>query len=586
MDTGATGIAARKDSDAQVFFEKKDIPSVKSKVAKAILESGKRFVFFVDDIDRLTPDEARDFFRAVKALGDFPEVVYVLFFDRHEVSKALSSVLKVEGDAYLEKIVQAPFDLPAPNKQQLRTKLFEGLDSIIDAQAQPFEFDQDRWSEVYFGGLDRHVRKPRDIVRILNAISVGYPPLAGEVNPVDFIALEFLRVFEPAVYATIRDEKDLFCGNASGRDRKKEEEQAFFERWQASLPELTRDATVELVGRLFPKVGSLLNSSYLGSIGEAGWRRELRPCSADCFDVYFQFGVPTGYASRAELDRLVGETAEGMASILFQAKDVLHPDGHSKARDLLDRLRDFEEWEPAQAARLIEALTANAHLLLRKQDEPGAFFITQNRWRVGGLIDDLLEALPLKDRQALLSRLAAESPGLWMLVDLADDAMRATRDPTKTSKAFVDLPEGFADALAETVAKRLDAATLSELLAVPELDFVVHRWGLWGGADRIREVFAPMLEDDARLMELFDRFVRTGQMHSGGKTRETYNLSMKPLAAAVDLQAVEPRLRAIATRSDLTKRQSETLQRLFRGLKAMSEGRDPDGMGAFDDDED
>jgi predicted KAP-like P-loop ATPase len=71
--------------------KKADVPSVKNEIADKLKSLGKRIVVFVDDIDRLTPDEARDFFRAVKALADFPEVVYVLFFDREEVSKALTA---------------------------------------------------------------------------------------------------------------------------------------------------------------------------------------------------------------------------------------------------------------------------------------------------------------------------------------------------------------------------------------------------------------------------------------------------------------------------------------------------------------
>lgn len=166
----------------KALIEPEGVPKVKKKVADALKATGKRFVFFVDDIDRLTPDEARDFFRAIKALADFPEVVYVLFFDREEVAKALTASLRMDGEAYLEKIVQAPFHLPAVDRQQLQDKLFKGLDSIIDAHPMPFEFDRSRWAEVFSDGLDRLIAKPRDIVRVLNAITVTYPPVAGEVN--------------------------------------------------------------------------------------------------------------------------------------------------------------------------------------------------------------------------------------------------------------------------------------------------------------------------------------------------------------------------------------------------------------------
>src|SRR6185437_11108475 len=97
----------------------KGIPALKKQTAEALCKVGKRFVFLVDDIDRLTPDEARDFFRAIKALADFPNVIYVLFFDRVEVAKALTTSLQMNGDSYLEKLVQAPFHLPAVDKDLL-----------------------------------------------------------------------------------------------------------------------------------------------------------------------------------------------------------------------------------------------------------------------------------------------------------------------------------------------------------------------------------------------------------------------------------------------------------------------------------
>lgn len=579
------GWAAGLFPKLKVFIEPEGVPKVKKKVVAALKECGKRFVFFVDDIDRLTPDEASDFFRAVKALADFPEVVYVLFFDREEVAKALTASLKMDGEAYLEKIVQAPFHLPAVDRQQLQQKLFKGLDSIIEAHPMPFAFDQGRWAEVYLDGLDRLIKTPRDIVRILNAISVVYPPVAGEVNPIDFIALEFLRVFELSVYGSIRDAKDFFSGTPTQLEYKKAEEKAYFEAWKASLPEGTRDSLSDLVGRIFPKVELVLTTNRLVSSDSAGWRKELRPCSSDNFDVYFQFGVPPGHVSRAELDRLVGQqTPEGIASLLLEAKDVVFPDGHSKARDLIERLRDFDQLSPAQATNLIKALVDNGHILLRKEDERGGFFAMPNRWRLGGLICRQLERLSVGEREALLMRLSESSPGLWSLVDLADDALRSKQDPSKTPKALLELSDGFPESLSKSVGYRLDHANLDEFMAMPDLGFVVHRWNMWGDAGRIREVFKPMLADDDKLMALLDKFVRTGTMQSGNKVSETYQLSMKPLAAAMDVQVMAPRVSGLVARPNLSPRQQATVKRFKQGLKAMLEGKDPDNMHFTDED--
>lgn len=570
----------------KAFLEPSGVPQLKKKVEVALKASGLRFIVFVDDIDRLTPDEARDFFRAIKALADFPEVVYVLFFDREEVAKALTKSLGMDGEGYLEKIVQAPFHLPAVDRQQLQQKLFKGLDSIIEAHPMPFAFDQSRWAEVYSDGLDRLIKKPRDIVRILNAISTTYPPVAGEVNPVDFIALEFLRVFEPSVYSSIRDAKDFFSGTPTQFDYKKAAEKAYFEAWRASMPEGSRESLADLVGRIFPKVERVLSTNRFVSSDSGGWRKELRPCSSDNFDVYFQFGVPPGHVSRAELDRLASQQApEGVASLLLEAKDVVFPDGHSKARDLIERLRDFDQLSPEHATNLVIALVDNGHLLLRTEDERGGLFSMPNRWRLSGLICRQLERLSVAEREGLLMRLAESSPGLWSLVDLADDALRSKQDPSKAPKALLNLSDGFPESLSKRVSYRLDHAKLDELMAMPDLDFVVHRWNRWGDSGRIREVFKPMLADDDKLMALLEKFVRTGTMSSGNKVSETYQLSMTPLAAAIDVQVIAPRVCGLLDRPNLSPRQQAMVKRFKQGLRAIAEGKDPDNMHFTDDDE-
>lgn len=47
----------------------------------------------IDDIDRrLTPEETRQLFTVVKALADFPNVVYLLAFDREVAAQAIEQI--------------------------------------------------------------------------------------------------------------------------------------------------------------------------------------------------------------------------------------------------------------------------------------------------------------------------------------------------------------------------------------------------------------------------------------------------------------------------------------------------------------
>lgn len=557
--------------------EKTGIPSVKKKVASALKKSGKRFVFFIDDIDRLTPDEARDFFRAIKALADFPEVIYVLFFDREEVVKSLTASLKMDGEAYLEKIVQAPFHLPAIEKGALDQKLFKGLDALLDADPISFEFDKSRWAATYYGGLDRCIKKPRDIVRALNALSVTYPPLAGEVNPVDFIALEFLRVFQPETYQSIRDGKDFFCGEASEISHKKGPERQYFDAWKEGLPPRERVWLTALVGRLFPKVAKILGGDFIGSGDARTWRRELRPCSEDCFSVYFQFGLPAGHVSKAELDRLTSQqTPDQVFELLLDAKEVVFPDGHSKARDLLERIQDLDRLTPEQATVLIEALVANGEQILRPADERGGFMSVPNRWRIEFVLTHLLGSLDLDGRQALLRKLTITSPGLWILVGLVDLASDAKRDPSKAPDSLSELDPLFVKEIKANLGKRLDEAPLTDLLLIPELDYIVHCWHAWGDGSTIAQKFQPMLDDDELFLSLVDKFVRTGLRQSGSGMTETYRVAMTPLSYAMDVISMEPRVQALLGCSGLNKRQHSALTYFLKSLSVIRDGGRPD----------
>jgi hypothetical protein len=75
-------------------------------------------------------------------------------------------------------------------------------------------------------------------------------------------------------------------------------------------------------------------------------------------------------------------------------------------------------------------------------------------------------------------------------------------------------------------------------------------------------------------------------MQSGNKISETYQLSMAPLAAVMDVRANATRVNGLLARPNLTPRQVAMVKRFNQGLKALDEGKDPDAMRFNDDDDD
>ncbi len=562
-----------------------DVPKSKAAVSRALAAGGKRIVVFIDDIDRLSPEEVRDVFRSVKALGDFQNVVYVLAYAHDVVAEALLQTMGVNGAAYLEKIVQAPFALPAVSKEDLRAKLFRELDRLIPASIEG-RFDTQRWSSLYFAGLDHFVTKPRDVVRIVNAIGVTYPPMSGETNAVDFISLEVLRVFCPAAHAVIASAPGKFTKSPSEFFGDEKELAAFHRGWIDRMPIEHRAAIKAIVSALFPHVQSLLAGSKWGSGTFENWRRDLRVCSAEVFPFYFAFGSPRHALLKAEIDALTAlPDAESVASELVAARSVVRPDGHSKARDLVDRLRDdIAGLTPEAASHLRRAIVQIGDSLLLPEDEGGMFMRVPNRWRLSLLFGELLGRVPLANRAAELRHLVETGNAYALLTDIVDDVAEAKREPSKVPASMHDLDARLADELANLLARRLREVTQEELTGIPELDFVVDRWSKVDPISTIRAKFEPLIASDTGLLALLEQMSRTGRRESGGVVTPTYQLIMKALGIAMDLDAAEPRIARIQAMPSLSARQKAVCERFMRGQRHIRDGEDPDGFRIPDDD--
>lgn len=92
-----------------------------------------RFLIVIDDIDRLYPEEIRQLMGLVKSVANFPNIIYLLAFDKNVVNKAISRESdEGYGEAFLEKIVQFPFEMPALSQKSLDNLFISKLEDILE----------------------------------------------------------------------------------------------------------------------------------------------------------------------------------------------------------------------------------------------------------------------------------------------------------------------------------------------------------------------------------------------------------------------------------------------------------------------
>ncbi len=138
---------------------------------------------FVDDLDRCLPEKAIEVLEAIKLFMDVSGCVFVLGVDRRVIEQGIETKYKgqdptklINGDDYLEKIIQVPFNLPP-----LETKRVE---TFITGQVR--DNFPPSVSKVFAVGLEpnpRKVKRTMNIFRLLWTLSEERHDLRGKIVP-------------------------------------------------------------------------------------------------------------------------------------------------------------------------------------------------------------------------------------------------------------------------------------------------------------------------------------------------------------------------------------------------------------------
>ena len=286
-------VSSSMDLLSQIIQEKETVEELYDEISRALLKSEKRYMMIIDDIDRLSEDEALLIFRLVKSVGRLPKITYLLAYDREVAEKIVSNRYKSEGRHYLEKIVQAPFDIPYP----LRPNLLQFFWNFIKKLWKDLEeLDSERLDDLFDAVIAPEIQSPRDSIRIVNVLSVTWPAVAGEVDPADFLALETLRVKQPGLHAILRANKDRLIGIDMGvddADHVGEDNQLRASRYEGiflgEFQNGKREEVKKALPLLFPRLGSVWgNRENYGQPPlfdlQENWERQRRACSPECFD--------------------------------------------------------------------------------------------------------------------------------------------------------------------------------------------------------------------------------------------------------------------------------------------------------------
>lgn len=241
-------------------LKEQDLAGLREEINRLLKERQNRMIIVIDDIDRLNPIEIKQIFQLLKLNADFPNTIYVAAFDPEVVASALGASYQMPGKEYLEKIVQISFDVPPIDPPRLARIFFEELNKTVVSVPQE-NWDQLRWGNLYHSGLKMLLNTLRDVKRFVNGLRFDLSLVLGEVDPVDLIGIEGIRIFAPTTYQLIAQNKDLFTGTDRRENADTLRQQ--YEEIFLQTPEPIREAVCQICRQLFPQLAyAYENVSY------------------------------------------------------------------------------------------------------------------------------------------------------------------------------------------------------------------------------------------------------------------------------------------------------------------------------------
>lgn len=270
---------------------KEGVGGRRKKLEDALSALDKPIVVVLDDIDRLTTSEIRDIFKLIRLTANFPNVIYVVAFDRKRVEDAVAEQ-RIPGRDYLEKIIQVAVDLPAVPPDVVNRQVFAAIDEAIDGI--DITFSEEAWPDAYMEIIRPLINNMRDVRRYAAAVHGSVKDLGDQIELVDVLSLEAIRVFLPDVFSELASSVDALTttSDIGGRAEPPHLKTQINRLVEAASPQ--SEVVIAAITRLFPAAQRHVGGSNYLRDSKALWLRERRVAHEDLLRLYLERSVGEG----------------------------------------------------------------------------------------------------------------------------------------------------------------------------------------------------------------------------------------------------------------------------------------------------
>ncbi|MDF2557692.1 MAG: ATPase associated with various cellular family protein [Bacillales bacterium] len=477
----------------------------KEKLSKELEKLNKKIVIIIDDIDRLSNNQIRLIFQLVSSVAGLPNLIYLLSMDREVVVRALESVQECDGNEYLEKIVQIPFEIPEIDREKVLEMLFHKLDEIMKSKTNTI-FSEEHWSKVFRTCVEPYILTIRDVNRVINSFYFKYDMSYSEVDFADLFGVTVLQIMDPEIIKWIINNSKELCGSSYDYKgvvyaEQQKKKQVYLEKFQR----ITKNAEnmLNVLCTFFPKFAKEVDH-YYESITDDELRRQCRLAHEDKFSFYFNLNIEKLPISRELMqESFFKYSIEEVKELieLINNKDMII--------SYLQELRSNIQYIPYERIPFfVEILYRNSYWFKGVKEKSIMSFSAQRfaEW----CINDLIKRLKTKEEKFILLKDIIENADLYTLHTVSIDINRIELGFGRLAGKEEKVDQQFINLEHLLILEKLYSERLKELLKIDsifDLDSMLFVVYLWRNFDETscKEYIGKILLDNDSILKFIVR---------------------------------------------------------------------------------
>lgn len=538
-------------------YHNKTTLEIKADISEQLRKIDRPIVVIIDDIDRLNSDEIRLLFQLIKINADFPNMIYVLLFQKDIVEKAFDELQ--EGKEFLNKIIQIGFDVPQIEKYILDKVFLKSINDLFGKQ----QINKERWDEIYLNGISGFIHSLRDVYRYLPMLEFQIEIHKNDfnnydINLIDFAALESIRIFEPKVYNKIY----YYSDGLTEKYRFENDEQKST-RIENMLNDIINQSSEtnkiyvkNIITNLFP--------TLLEEEEKEEWTIDLRICVNKIFLRYFILSIPYGDITYKDIISIFNATSN-RRELVGEFKRLK---ANGTIETMIERLPLY--MERLQDKHIIPFLSAIFDIGDFTFNDPETSLVFTTEEKLLYLAKQILiQRTTLEQRKNIIEKAIQESTGLYLPTRIIYEEFYGSNQKHQERCILKQDDKIF---YIEFCKNKLLNQPLSNVYNQRfKLGFILWRCKDWLKQEDFDGIVKNVFQSNLGLFSFINVFIYSTVYTGPSKKRTKVNLKLDEMSSFISIEEISKHLLNLSNDNTLTQSQKDTINIFFEEIKKQKE---------------